>query len=242
MKKFGKLAVKHDERTLMMSYYATALDPPPLSVDLLSRVYSNLKINDPTKLFPMDGNDVYGDCTVAGLAHLDTVYNGLAGKKKILSKSKVLKLYKILTGGPDTGLVELDVLNYWRKNNINGNKILAYVKVDHKNHTHVKQAIQLFGGLYLGINIQQDAISDFENGHKIWTPGPLTEDGHAIVATSYDQETITVITWGDVQKGTWAWWDECVDECYAIIPAEISGFEPAFNFNQLYADLQAITN
>lgn len=23
---------------------------------------------------------------------------------------------------------------------------------------------------------------------------------------------------GNTQQGTWAWWDECVDEAYAILP------------------------
>ena len=48
----------------------------------------------------------------------------------------------------------------------------AYVKIDPKNHTHVQQAIQMFGGVYLGFQVQQNCIQDF-NSHKPWTPGPL---------------------------------------------------------------------
>jgi hypothetical protein len=51
---------------------------------------------------------------------------------------------------------------------------------------------------------------------------------------------VTVLTWGNTQQATWDWWDECVDEAYAILPpeAEKSGFAPGFNFAQLKTDLE----
>jgi hypothetical protein len=53
-----------------------------------------------------------------------------------------------------------------------------------------------------------------------------------------------VLTWGNTQQATWAWWDECVDEAYAILPpeAEKSGFAQGFNFAQLKADLNDVAN
>ncbi|MEI9934765.1 MAG: hypothetical protein WDM71_07930 [Ferruginibacter sp.] len=95
--RFGKHAPKNDYRTLRLKKYLTSkLPAPPASFDVLSRVYSKLKISDPTKLFPMDGNDKLGDCTIAALAHADTVFNGLIGKKKILAKQDVIKCITIL--------------------------------------------------------------------------------------------------------------------------------------------------
>lgn len=75
-------------------------------------------------------------------------------------------------------------------------------------------------------------------------PGPLTNDGHAVYAVAYDQNGVTVLTWGNTQQATWAWWDECVDEAYAILPpeAEKSGFAPGFNFAQLQTDLAAVAS
>jgi hypothetical protein len=192
----------------------------------------------------MDGNDQYGDCTIAAMAHADTVYRGLIGKETIAAKQKVLKLYFHLTGGVDSGLNELDVLNYWRRTKAFGDEILAFVSIDPKNHDHVKQAIQLFGGVYLGFQVQQDCIADF-NARKPWTPGPLLNEGHAVYAVGYDPNLVTVLTWGNTQPGTWAWWDECVDEAYAILPPEASkhGFElPGFDIKQLKADLEAVAN
>jgi hypothetical protein len=242
--RFGKHPPKRDYRTLRLKTYLTpALAAPPASYDVLPRVYQKLNIASPTELFPMDGNDTTSDCTIAALAHAVTTYRGLLGTKIIMTTQAVVKLYMHLTGGVDSGLNELDVLDYWRKRPVSGDKVLAYVSIDAKNHTHVQQAIQLFGGVYLGFQVQQNCIQEFD-AHQPWTPGPLTNDGHAVFAVAYDSSGVTVLTWGNTQKATWAWWDECVDEAYAILPpeAEQADFAQGFDFAQLKADMAAVAN
>ena len=152
-------------------------------------------------------------------------------------------LFRSLTGGLDNGLYELDVLNYWRQHRVAGDEILAYAAIDPKNHVHVKQTIAIFGGVYLGFQVQQDCDADFQ-ARKPWTPGPLTQNGHAVFAVAYDEQELTVLTWGSTQQATWAWWDECVDEAYAIIPpqAKKPDFAPGFDIKQLEADLEAVAN
>ncbi len=243
--RFGKHPAKHDYRTLRFrNYLKPGLAPPPASFDVLQeRVYPNLKSSDPTVLFPMDGNDTLGDCTIAALAHAVTTYRGMIGDELVPAKQAVVKLYLHLTGGVDSGLHELDVLGYWRQHPFSGDKVLAYVSIDPKNHEHVQQAIQMFGGVYLGFQVQQSCIQDFD-ARKPWTPAPLTNDGHAVFAVAYDANGATVLTWGNTQKGTWAWWDECVDEAYALLPPEAkhSRFAQGFNFAQLEADLAAVAS
>jgi hypothetical protein len=243
--RFGKHPPKVDYRTLhFRNYVKSGVAAPPATYNALTtRVYPNLKTTDPTKLFPMDGNDTLGDCTIAALAHAETVFNGFLSKEKVVSKTAVVKLYMHLTGGVDSGLNELDVLKYWQSQGVSGEKILSYVAIDPKNHVHVQQAIQLFGGVYLGFQVQQNCIQEFDN-HLPWTPGPLTNDGHAVYAVAYDQTGVTVLTWGNTQQATWAWWDECVDEAYAILPTEAQkdGFAPGFNFAQLKTDLAAVAS
>jgi len=242
--RFGKHPPKIDYRTLLFSNYVTsALAPPPASENTLTRVYNNLNTTDPTMLFPLDGNDTLGDCTIAALAHAETVFNGMIGKEAIMSKAAVVKLYMHLTGGVDSGLNELDVLNYWRQHRVAGDKLMAYISINPGNHTHIEQAIQLFGGVYLGFQVQQNCQEEFA-AHEPWTPGPLTTDGHAVFAVAYDQDSVTVLTWGNTQQGTWAWWDECVDEAYAILPPEAMDpdFAPGFDIAQLKDDLGAVAN
>jgi len=242
--RFGKHPPKVDYRTLRFkSYLTSTIAPPPASANVLPRVYDNLRTSDATKLFPMDGNDTLGDCTIAALAHATTTPRGLLSKEVIMPKQSVVKLYLHLTGGNDTGLNELDVLNYWRQHPVSGDQIMAYATIDPKNHTHVQQAIHLFGGVYLGFQVQKNCQQEFD-AHQPWKPGPLTNDGHAVYAVGYDQSGVTVLTWGNTQHGTWAWWDECVDEAYAILPPEAKNpkFAPGFNLEQLQADLGDVAN
>ena len=240
--RFGKHPPKVDYRTLRFANYVSpGLAAPPPSYNVLTNVYAKLKSNDPTKLFPMDGNDTLGDCTIAALAHAVTTFRGLVGKQSILSKTAVVKLYMHLTGGVDSGLQELDVLNYWRQNAVSGDEIITYTSISPKNHTHIQQAIQIFGGVYLGFQVQANCIQEFDN-HQPWTPGPLTNDGHAVYAVGYDQNFLTVLTWGNTQQAAWSWWDECVDEAYAIIPPQAANqkFAPGFDLATLQADLQSV--
>jgi hypothetical protein len=239
MLRFGKLSPERDKRTLRLEdYLSVALPPPPDKFNVLDRVYNNLKESE-SELFPMDGNDKYGDCTIAAVAHADTIYDSLTNTKLVMKESDVIKLYLKLSGGEDTGLVELDVLKYWRKNIINGDKIYAFTSLNHRNHNSVKQAIYLFGGIYLGFQVPENCMDEFNN-HKIWTEGELTNSGHAVYAVSYDEEGITVLTWGTTQKGTWNWWDKCVDETYVILPDEARDNKFGVDFNQLKKDLQII--
>ena len=242
--RFGKHPPKVDYRTLRLRDYLTPKVPAaPASYSVLKEIYTKLKTADPKVLFPMDNNRTLGDCTVAALAHAITAYRGLVGKKSIMTESAVVKLYMHLTGGMDTGMNELDVLSYWRKHAVSGDEIMAFTSIDQKNHTHIEQAIKLFGGVYLGFQVQQNCIQEFDAG-KPWTPGPLINDGHAVFAVEYDKNGVTVLTWGNIQQGTWAWWDECVDEAYAILPLEAKDpkFAPGFNIAQLQADLSGVAS
>ena len=119
--RFGKHPPQHDYRTLRLKkYLMSALAPPPPAYDVLPNVYAKLKTSDPAVLFPMDANDSLSDCTIAALAHAVTTYRGLVATRNIMSKQAVVKLYFHLTGGTDSGLNVLDVLNYWRQHSAAG--------------------------------------------------------------------------------------------------------------------------
>jgi len=244
--RFGKRPKQTDYRTLRFKNYLTnALPAPPPSGDVLAKVLKQLgkAQADIPALFPIDGNDQYGDCTIAAVAHAITVYEGIIAKRAVMGVKSVERTYFHLTGGTDSGLNELAVLNYWQSHMVGREKILAFTSIDPKNHEHIIQAIQLFGGVYLGFQVQQDCIQEFDN-RVPWTPGPLLNEGHAVYAVAYDPNTVTVLTWGSTQLGTWAWWDECVDEAYAILPPDAKNpdFAPGYNITQLLADLADVAN
>lgn len=239
--RFGKHAPKNDYRTLLFPNYAATLPTPAIEHNTLDAVFAKLGTNDVGKLFPMDGNNVEGCCTIAAVAHAKTVFSGLIGKHVVPTATSVHKTYRHLTGGEDTGLNMLDVMNHWHNTTTEGDKIPAFAKLEPKNHVHVKQAISMFGCVDIGFQVQENCISDFD-AKKVWTPGKLTQDGHCVLAVAYDADTVTVLTWGGIQKGTWDWWDACCDEAYIVLPPEAkkAGFAPGFDFATLEADLAAL--
>ncbi len=242
--RFGKKPPHADYRTLRFRTYLGTLPAPPAAYDVLAtRVYPRLGVTNAAELFPMDGNLDYGDCTIAAAAHAGTTFCGMVGERKIMPEAAVTALYLQLGNNQDEGLVELDVLNYWRKSGIGGETIFAFAKIDHKNHEHVKQAICTFGGVYLGFQVQENCQADFKAG-KTWVPGPLTEDGHAVFATAYDAAGVTVLTWGNTQRATWDWWDDCVDEANAVLPqqADDPAFAPGFALDDLRRDLAGVAS
>ena len=128
--RFGKHPAKRDFRTLRFKDYLTAaVAAPPAQYDVLATVYKNLGVSDPTVLFPMDGNDQYGDCTMAAAAHAITVYNGLTKSNVIMAQADLVKLYFQLAKGVDSGLDEMTVLNFWQSTGIDAQKILAFVSI-----------------------------------------------------------------------------------------------------------------
>jgi hypothetical protein len=246
--RFGRHPSRYDYRTPRFAIYASGLAAPPPSFDSTARVEEALALTVPD-LFPMDGNDVYGDCTIAARAHADTIWNAFDRTKDIPTRAWCLNLYFELTGGVDSGLDPLTVLKNWQKTK--ADEILGYVAIDPSDHVHMQQAMVLFGCVYVGVQCTTDMVQQFD-AHQPWTPGTLINDGHCVVATGYigsaPTDMLNVLTWGNAQKAQWAWWDECAGggrgEAYAIVPkaAQNAAFAPGFDVQQLLADLQAVAN
>jgi hypothetical protein len=240
----GKHFPKFHPNTKKFEDYVTGTLPVAQSTNNLKTIYQKLGVSDPGILFPIDHNDRYGCCTIAGAAHSSTIWNGLIGKKSILSASKVLSIYRHLTGGEDTGCNMLDVTNYMQKTGIN-EKVLGVVSINPKNIDHIKLAIQYFGCIYLGMDVQENAIKDFESKTP-WTAGKLTGDGHCVVGADFDQNGMTILTWGGDIEGTWDWFKCSISnsgqgEAYAFITKETPSFTN-FNMDQLKTDLQELSN
>lgn len=245
--RYGKLAKRNDYRTLRFSHYLMGEVPAPKpEIDNIARALTALKATEadiPT-LFPMDCNQDLGCCTVAGKAHIQTLWNGFLGTKVIAPASLVKSDYFRQTDGQDSGLDLLNVLNDWHKNSFNGDQITAFAEVDPKNLDHVKLAIEMFGALYTGVQCTR-AMDEQFNARLPWVAGPLIPDGHLIVTPKYTAaNAFTCFTWGSTQDMELSFWNECVDGCYAILPPEamLPGFSPFFNSSQAAADLRLVTN
>jgi hypothetical protein len=119
----------------------------------------------------------------------------------------------------------------------------AYASINKNNINAVKQAIALFGVVDLGIELpisaqaQVGGVWDVTNGPNAQ---PGSWGGHSIVVAAYDASGLTGITWGALQKMTWAFWDAYVDEAFLLF------FNPWKNHEALQVEafdeaLQAVT-
>jgi hypothetical protein len=219
--KLGKAPAKKDDRNLKFAslLMAAAL---PANYD-----FDSTHTGIPT---PMFGNDVHGDCVIAGRAHQTLRFEDIEqGSVLMISNQDVLNEYFKETGGPDTGLVVLDSLTEWRHSGWHVGKsvykIKAFAQVDHTNSTEVRQAIYADVGLGFGLQLPIDAQGQVQAGQP-WdvTTGPGSEPGswggHYVYVSGYTPAGPVCVTWGRKQQMTWAWVNKYCDEAYAIFDAK----------------------
>jgi hypothetical protein len=221
--KLGKHTPRHDPRTLLLASYATpALPAPPAKLNLATKV----------KAWGMMDNDQLGDCTCAAAGHLIMEWTANAQSKMVTPPdSDIVAAYSAITGynptsgANDNGAVELDVLNYWRQQGITGHKIEAFIALEPSNHTHIMDAVWIFGGCYIGVALPKSAQAQTSN-KQTWSVSPQgtggdgapgSWGGHALPVVAYDSRGLTVVTWGALQNMTWGFWAAYCDEAYAIL-------------------------
>jgi len=203
------------------AYLRPELPAPPASADWLTPV--------PGDTWGMLGNAKFGDCTCAGVGHkrIGDVFVNQGTVLKVTDKD-ALALYSAVTGfnpndpSTDQGAVCQDVLDYWRKHGFLGEKIIAFAKVDLSNLTEIKQAISLFGQIYCGFNFPGSAMDQFNNGQP-WdvVKGARIEGGHCVTIGAYDAAELECVTWGKVQKLTWAFFRKYFDEAWVIVTPDM---------------------
>lgn len=213
---------------------AGALPPAPSLVDYVTKVAT----------WPMYGNDSWGDCVWAMIGHTiqaTTTYG--QGATVTVSEDAVIKGYSDVTGfdpnagapgenPTDQGTVIQDALNYWRKTGVGGHKILAFAEVNVKDAEEVEAALSLFGHLQLGINFPDSAMDQFDQGEP-WdvVKHARLEGGHA-VSLGYTVDNSPqlvgraangnwkVVTWGQLQEMTPAFWAKYVEEAWVVVSPE----------------------
>ena len=229
-------------RLKLARYLAPA--PPPSAVDWYSKVAA----------WPMYLNDQIGDCTCAEVGHqIESASTYGESTTVELTDADVLALYEAVSGyrpsdpATDRGAVIQRVLGYWRRTGVAGHRLLAFAQVDHTNLPEVEQAVGLFGSLDLGMQVPAVAMTQTQAGQPWDVTGNdgAIEGGHCIELVGYDPTYAYVVTWGAIQKMTWAFWTKYVDESWAAILPEwlnAQGTDPqGLDLAALGADLTALT-
>ena len=238
--KLGRKAIKTDTRTLRLAKYLTS--SLPVAPDDRNWMGS---VTD----FGMMLNDQLGDCTIAGCGHAEQIWTLNTGSELTVADSDILSAYEAWDGynpadpTTDQGGIELDVLKKFQQQGLAGHKILAFASANVRNVEEIKQAINLFGGVYIGVNLPISAQSqDVWDADSSRDGDPGSWGGHCVFVPTYDPNGFTCITWGAPKKMTLAFWQEYVDESYALLsPNWVSQNSPSgFALDQLQADLSLI--
>jgi hypothetical protein len=248
----GKLPKQDDERNLMLTSYLTPAAPtPPPAVDYAAAVTA----------WGMLGNDRVGDCALAGEAHADMLWVANAEHRALaITTAQVLRAYSALTGydpqagtpganPTDRGTVLLDALKDWRTRGIDRQTISAFVEVDTRSVADARLAIDLFGCLYVGVELPDAVLPEAPGELPQWTVvpdgtrrlAPNPRNGHCVIYAGYDEAGPTVVTWGTTVKASWEFHKAYCDELYAMLsPAWLRHDPPGIDVVTLTADLALV--
>lgn len=194
-----------------------ALAPPPPTVDRASKVAS----------WPMYGNDRIGDCTCAAVGHEIQSWTAYGVTEVTVSQDDVIGAYSAITGydpatgANDNGANVQDVLAYWQKTGIGGHSIGGFAQLTGiDNLTLAKQCLDLFGTVYLGIEVPQSAMDQFRAGQPWSYVGDKNIVGGHAIPVQYWTTNVTgeieVVTWGKRQRMTRRFWHEYVEEAWVV--------------------------
>jgi len=223
--KLGKHPAVFDTRTLRFGDYVKAeLPTPPATTDY----------GDKVPQWPMYANDRYGDCTCAAAGHMIQNWTANAGAEVSPPEAEVVKFYEHFVGTPppeDAGCNMLQVLKYWRKKGLGGHKVKGFASVEAKNLTEARDAVYLFGSLYIGVALPEFAVQGemlsipwvVPPGGAVGKAAPDPQNGHCIPAVAYDARNLYVVTWGVLKSMSWQFYEAYADEAYAVLSTDFIG-------------------
>ena len=160
------------------------------------------------------GNDQYGDCTCAGMLHIMNqlrANNQAANAWRVATREDALALYSRVTSPPfvpgpvplnDNGADLPTVLNVVQQHGAYSDgtgKISGYVAIDASKPEEIKQALYLFGNLYMGLGLPDAYVNPFPSGNGfVWDVNGSSNpnQGHCIVSFGYNENEARIDTWG----------------------------------------------
>jgi len=221
--KLGRLPRLFNPKIMHMSALMCAknIPTPPDSVDWTKGITD----------WGMMNNDTLGCCTCAAVGHARQVWSVNVLTEQTIPDDCVLKLYEAACGykpgdpSTDQGGIEQNVLSYIMHTGIpladgTVDKIIGFIEVDPRNSQDVKVTINDFGVAYIGFQVPNSIYDETGMPKAIWeydANHTQVEGGHAIICVGYDNEYVTVISWGSIYKMSWQFFSAYTDEVYAII-------------------------
>lgn len=247
--KLGRKKSPHDPRALRFSRYLKPnLPTPPDSADYSEKVGAD---------WGMMANDVLGDCVLAAAGHGELGWTTNAGKPFQLTDAQIVAAYSAITGytpndpSTDQGTDPVSMFKYWKKHGIAGHKIGAWANVNPTKQNQFRVAISMFECVFISL-----AMPNYIQGNMgTWdVPGPgVSPDdaapgswgGHEVVGFGYGAGGVTIVTWGQRVRVTWAFLAKYCDESQVAFSVDLvsgNGTVPTgFDVAVLRADIPLVS-
>lgn len=155
------------------------------------------------------GNDRYGDCAWAALAHGGMIIGHVERHNINPTADDVVRRYLAYTGGPDTGTDPDEMLSIARREPLFGSPaIRAYLSIDPANaRVDVPFVDYVFGTAYLAFALPT-AIEDKWGSWPVPPAGwqvaadwePYSWGGHMVMSNGFTTRGVKIVTWG---KADW---------------------------------------
>ena len=240
--KYGRRPPKNSPSLKLASFLTGNIPNHPSSEDYLSRLQN----------WQMLGNNQYGDCVAVTWANMRRLVTATLSTENYPTMDQVTALYK--TQNPsfpaqDDGMDIQTCLEYLHDTGgPDGIKIVAFAKVNLSNLEEVRAALAIFGCLWIGINVQQANVTQFSQGQPWdYVNGSPKDGGHSVIGGGYTgqaSDDVRFITWAEETGFTDSFWNNQVEEVWAVIWPEQLGsieFQQGIDLNQLAVDYKEIT-
>jgi hypothetical protein len=154
-----------------------------------------------TVKYPILGNDNYGDCYYAAVAHASQTWTANSGTECSFDVNALIARYKVLSGG-DNGLNDAKIMPEWRSGIVGPKgprRILDEMTVDPRDDASTSLAMWSGGGLIYTAALFDAWYANPKPG-DVWdaVPGmPNPAAGHAMYLTGKSADgTYSLQTWG----------------------------------------------
>ena len=246
--KLGRLPNDPAQPRVKLAAHLNAASPPPEAVSWAGVPQWGMLLNDSL-----------GDCTCAGDGHIVEILSFYGqGTETVVTDAEALAAYEAVGGynpsaGPpgdnptDRGATVQAALSYLHDPGMAGVTVDAVAEVSVSDLGEMKTACAELGPLSAGVNLPAIAQQQFTDGQPwdvVADDGGI-EGGHCIVLCGYDQDFLYFVTWGKVQKATYAWWAKYGEEIWAVVSRDwvsAKGQDPeGVDLAGLGADWAAVT-
>lgn len=163
--------------------------------------------------WPILGNDVYGNCTFAGIVRIMLRNAHARGRALPITDKDVVDAYLDMNGGKDIGAMPINALTYMRNIGIKGCKVVGFARVDDNDPLEIRSAMQTFGGMYVAAALPLRLDDDRDRRWEL-TPlaqrtdrdAPRSMGGHAFPLFGFQRGEEFAVPWDEeiVIEAPWA--------------------------------------